>query len=53
LYCVLRLYVYTFNFVLYSSMVELMWPKHVTADTPYNVRCVDRLFVVLSESTSE
>jgi hypothetical protein len=46
-------YVYTFYFVLYSSIVELMWPKHVAADTLYSIRCVDGLFVVLSESTTE
>jgi len=30
-----------------------MWPKHVAADTLYNIHCVDGLLVVLSESTTE
>lgn len=30
-----------------------MWPKHVAADTRYNIRCVEGLFVVLSESITE
>lgn len=32
---------------------KCMWPEHVIADTLYNIRCVDGLFVVLSESTTE